>query len=89
MTFFGPMLEPMFEPSPEAVALQVLVNGFGVALMITGLIWVHRIVTIETDSHWFRATAPPQNDFRAASLTLGVGILVTLALALISMGLVR
>lgn len=57
--------------------------------MIAGVVWVRRIMTIEPDVHSFRATAPPQQDFRAASLTRGVGILVTLALALISMDLVR
>ena len=86
--FFHPMF-PDGAQGPEVVALQVLVYGFAAALAIAGGVWVHRIVTIEPETHSFRAAAPPQHDFRVASLTLGVGILVTLALALISMGLAR
>lgn len=80
---------PMYVPSPEGVPVLLLILGFGVVMSIVGVVWVHRILTIEPDAHSFRATAPPQEDFRAASVTLGVGILVTLALALISMSLVR
>jgi len=85
------MFEPMFGPQPGVFGIPAIyvVTGLGFALGIIGAVWALRLTKIEPDVHSFRSTQPGPRDHRPILIGAGVGILVTLALALLSMGLTR
>jgi len=69
------------------VPADLLVLAIAVAGSIVGLVWLRRILTIEPETHSFRATAASSGRARIV-ITVGL-ILVAALLALASLGALR
>ncbi len=76
----------MFDPrrSLFGVPASVIVLTMAVLGAVVGLLWMRRLLTIEPDTHTFRATARPA---RWGRLLVAAGLLVTgVLLAMLVLG---
>ena len=84
-------LSPMFDDRVSVVSLpaELIVLAVGVGGVVVGLLWLRRIVTVESEPHSFRATADRPRRWPAIAAVLAVVVLLGVLFGVLLVALLR